>query len=145
MGNKYARLIIQVGLLFTPLRIAKAHVSPYVSPLMVTHKSLLSHFLISHFRRQTESSHNATAMFRCQALLIRQTECDPRQGKELSRRLSNFHASSSNYYNSEMYSSTASVRNHEGFVIFIAHFVGLVRNVKNACCKSTVKCKTVPA
>ena len=102
VGNKYPRLTMQVGLLFTPLRTAKAHVSPYVTPLIITHKGFLSHFLISHFRRQTESPHNATAMFRCQALLIRQTECYLRQGKELNRTLSNFQASSSNYYNSEM-------------------------------------------
>jgi len=87
--------------LFTPLRTANSHMSPYVSPLIITHKSVLLHFLISHFRRQTESPHNETAMFRCQALLIRQTECDPRQGKKRNRTLSNFHASSSNYYNSE--------------------------------------------
>lgn len=76
--------------------------SSYVPSLIIRHKGVLSHFLISHFRRQTESPHNATAMFRCQALLIREAECDPRQGKELSRTLSNFHASSSNYYNSEI-------------------------------------------
>ena len=93
---------MQVGLLFTPLRTSKAHVSPYVSPLIIPHKDVLLHFLTSHFGRQTETPHNATAMFRCQALLIRQTECDPRQGKELNRMLSNFHASSSNYYSSEI-------------------------------------------
>jgi len=129
VGNKYPRLIMHVGLSFTPLRTAKAHVSPYVSPLIVTHKGVLSHFLISHFRRQTKSPHNATAMFRCQALLIRQTECRARNSTEHYLIFTLPQA----IITIPKYSSTASVQNHDGFEFFLVHIVGLVRNVKTVC------------
>jgi hypothetical protein len=121
---------MQVGLLFAPLRTANAHVSPYVTLLIIIHKGVLSYFLISHFRRQTESPHNATAMFRCQALLIRQNATPGRARNSTERYL--IFALRQAIITIPKYSSTASVQNHEGFVIFIVHTVGLVGNVKSA-------------